>query len=245
MSISRNRILVALDFDSVDAAVTMTRRLAGHVGGFKVGLELFNTAGPDVFARLRDAGAERLFYDAKLHDIPNTVAGAVRAAARHGLWMLNVHASGGAAMLRAARAAADEGAAAAGVPPPLLIGVTMLTSIDHNVLERELRVPCELAEQVTHLARLAQAAGLDGVVASPQEVMAIREACGPQFVTVIPGVRPAGTAAHDQARVATPGAAIGGGAHYLVVGRAITGAPDPAAAALAIADEVSAAEAGS
>jgi len=241
----RERILVALDVDSVDAAVGLVGRLAGHVGGFKVGLELFNAAGPDVFARVSDAGAGRIFYDAKFHDIPNTVAGAVRAATRHGLWMVNVHANGGTAMLRAAREAAHAGASQAGLAAPLLIGVTVLTSIDRATLNDDLRVPGDVTAHVTHLARLCQEAGLDGVVASPHEVSAIREACGPDFVTVIPGVRPAGVAANDQARVATPGDAVRAGAHYLVVGRAITGAADPTEAAEAIVREVDEATAGS
>ena len=229
-------ILVALDVDAADAAVALVRRLGGRVGGFKVGLELVNAAGFDVFDRLRDAGAGRIFYDAKFHDIPNTVAGAVRAAARRGVWMVNVHAGGGARMLEAAREAAAAGAA--GGAPPLLIGVTVLTSIDQRALNDELRVSGEVAGQVIHLSRLCQSAGLDGVVASPHEVSAIGDACGPDFVTVIPGVRPAGTASHDQARTATPGAAIRAGAHYLVVGRAITAAPDPVQAAEEIAREI-------
>lgn len=233
---ANERILVALDYDNADDALRLARTLAGRVGGFKVGLELVNAAGFDIFARLADTGAGRIFYDAKFHDIPNTVAGAVRAAARRGVWMINVHASGGGAMLRAAREAADSAAT-----PPLLIAVTVLTSIDRATLNDDLRVPGEVADQVVHLAQLTQSAGLDGVVASPQEVTAIRTACGPKFVTVIPGVRPAGVAAHDQARIATPGAAVRAGAHYLVVGRAITGAPDPAVAADAIAAEITAA----
>lgn len=228
-----DRILVALDFDTADAAVALAQRLAGRVGGVKVGLELVNAAGFDIFSRLTDAGVSRIFYDAKFHDIPNTVAGAVRAAAKRGVWMVNVHASGGATMLRAARDAAstvDQ--------PPLVIGVTVLTSIDEPTLNADLRVAGPVSEQVVHLARLSQQAGLDGVVASPHEVSAIRDACGPEFVTVIPGVRPAGVASHDQARVATPAAAVAAGAHYLVVGRAITGADDPIAAAEAIAAEI-------
>jgi orotidine-5'-phosphate decarboxylase len=241
LSSARERILVALDVDDAADAVALARRLRGRVGGVKVGLELVNAAGFDVFARLADAGADRIFYDAKFHDIPNTVAGAVRAAARRGLWMLNVHASGGGSMLRAARDAAAEGAAAANVPAPLLIGVTVLTSIDRATLNGDLRVAGDPEAHVAHLARLCRACGLDGVVASPAEVAAVRSACGPDFVTVIPGVRPAGTASHDQARVATPGAAVAAGAHFLVVGRAITAAPDPVAAAESITAEIAAA----
>ncbi|MBC8103710.1 MAG: orotidine-5'-phosphate decarboxylase [Cytophagales bacterium] len=230
---AKDRILIALDFDNADDAIRMTRSLAGNVGGFKVGLELVNAVGFDIFDRLMDAGAERIFYDAKFHDIPNTVAGAVRAAARRGVWMVNVHASGGGAMLRAAREAADTVS-----HPPLLIGVTILTSIDTATLNRDLRVSGGTSDQVLHLARLAQAVGLDGVVASPQEVAAIRATCGPSFVTVIPGIRPAGVAADDQARVASPRSAVQDGAHYLVVGRAVTATPDPRAAAEAVASEI-------
>jgi len=239
MTSPKDRILVALDYNNADDALRTARAVGPHVGGVKVGLELINAAGFDIFARLLDAGAPRIFYDAKFHDIPNTVAGAVRAATKRGVWMVNVHASGGAAMLRAARDAAET--AAGGGPRPLLIAVTVLTSIDDATLNGDLRVPGTAAEQVVHLARLAQQSGMDGVVASPLEVAAIRDACGPEFVTVIPGVRPSGVAKGDQARVATPADAVRAGAHYLVVGRAITAAPDPAAAAAAVAAEVKAA----
>jgi orotidine-5'-phosphate decarboxylase len=226
-------VLVALDFDNAADAVALTRSLAGSIGGVKVGLELVNAVGFDIFTQLNDAGAERIFYDAKFHDIPNTVAGAVRAAARRGVWMVNIHSSGGSAMMRAAREAADTVAT-----PPLLIGVTVLTSIDTATLNNDLRIPGDTATQVVHLARMTQEAGLDGVVASPQEVSLIRASCGPEFVTVIPGIRPAGAAVNDQARVATPGDAVRAGADYLVVGRAITSAPDPKTAANAIAQEI-------
>ncbi len=230
---SSARVLVALDVDNESDALQLAKQLGPHVYGFKVGLELVNAAGMDVIARLQDAGAERIFYDAKFHDIPNTVAGAVRAACRRGVWMVNVHASGGRAMLEAARDAAQ------GVPtPPLIIGVTVLTSIGEENLNNELRVAGTIADQVAHLAQLCRASGLDGVVASPQEIQTVRQTCGPEFVTVIPGVRPAGVATHDQKRVATPADAARRGAHYLVVGRAITGAADPVVAAEAITREI-------
>lgn len=227
------KILIPLDVDTADAAVSLVRRLAGKVGGFKVGLELVNAAGLDIFDRLNDAGAGRIFYDAKFHDIPNTVQGAVRAAARRGVWMVNVHASGGAAMLAAARDATQ-----VVDNPPLLIGVTVLTSIGQRTLNEELRVPGEVEAQVIHLARLSQSTGLDGVVCSPHEVATLKLICGPDFVTVVPGIRPSGVAAHDQQRVATPAEAVRDGAHYLVIGRAITGADDPAAAADAIVRQI-------
>ncbi|MFM7322067.1 MAG: orotidine-5'-phosphate decarboxylase [Armatimonadota bacterium] len=233
---STERILVALDVDTADSAVAMVRELAGAVGGWKVGLELVNAAGFEIFDRLRDAGADRIFYDAKFHDIPNTVAGAVRAAAKRGVWMVNVHACGGAAMLAAARDAANEADT-----PPLLIGVTVLTSISEIAFRDELRGMGTVAEQVLHFARLARSTGLDGVVCSPLEVSDIQTVCGSQFVTVVPGVRPAGAATHDQARFATPGDAVRNGAKYLVVGRAITGAVDRIAAARTIAAEIDAA----
>lgn len=227
------RILVALDVDNLDDALTLARQLNGRVGGFKVGLELVNAVGFDIFDRLTEAGVGRIFYDAKFHDIPNTVAGAVRAAAKRGVWMVNVHTSGGSAMLCAAREAANTVE-----NPPLLIGVTVLTSIDETTLNTDLRVPGTASEQVEHLARLAQSSALDGVVASPLELGVIRAACGPDFVTVIPGIRPAGAATQDQARIATPASAVAAGADYLVIGRPITRAEDPARAAEAIAAEI-------
>ena len=227
------KILIPLDVDSGDAAVALARRLAGRVGGFKVGLELVNAAGFDIFDRLTDAGVDRIFYDAKFHDIPNTVQGAVRAVAKRGVWMVNVHASGGAAMMAAARDATQVAAR-----PPLLIGVTVLTSIGQRTLNDELRVPGEVEAQVVHLARLAQSTGLDGVVCSPHEVATLKLVCGAEFLTVVPGIRPAGVATHDQQRVATPATAVKDGADYLVIGRAITGADDPSAAADAIVRQI-------
>lgn len=229
-----DRILVALDVDNADDALRLVRSLSGTLTGFKVGLELVNSTGFDLFPRLMDAGADHLFYDAKFHDIPNTVAGAVRAAAKRGVWMVNVHACGGAAMLEAAREAANTVDT-----PPLLIGVTVLTSIDQKTLNENLRVPGPVADHVAHLACLSQSAGLDGVVASPQEVEVIRTTCGPDFLTVIPGIRPAGSSTHDQARIATPASAVQSGADYLVVGRAITQAVDPVEAARKIIAEIS------
>jgi orotidine-5'-phosphate decarboxylase len=175
----------------------------------------------------------RIFYDCKFHDIPNTVAGAVRAASRRGVWMLNVHASGGRAMMRAAVEAAAEGRAA-GHDRPLVIAVTVLTSLDSATLAGEFGMAETAGDHAVRLARLAQESGCDGVVASPHEAGAIRAACGPDFRLIIPGVRPAGADRGDQKRVMTPGEAVLAGADYLVVGRPITGAPDPVAAARAV-----------
>jgi orotidine-5'-phosphate decarboxylase len=230
-----NPLIVALDAPTLGKALELATQIGPHVGAFKIGLELYNAAGSAAFDALREAaGADvKIFYDAKFHDIPNTVAGAVRAACRHNVWMTNVHASGGSAMMRAAVDAAKSAD-----KPPLVIAVTVLTSIDGATLNGELGVSRSVADQVVALAKLAQESGCDGVVASPQETAAIRAACGEGFVIVTPGVRPAGASVDDQKRVMTPAEAIKQGATYLVVGRPITGAADPAAAAAAILAEL-------
>jgi orotidine-5'-phosphate decarboxylase len=233
--LTRQKIILPLDVDTADKAIALVELLKDDVGAFKVGLELVNAAGLGVFDAVRAAGGKRIFYDSKFHDIPNTVAGASRAAARLGVWMFNVHCSGGVAMMKAAKGAAVEESARLGVQPPLVIGVTVLTSIDQQVLSEEMRVSGTVADQVVHLAKLAKEAGLDGVVASPHEIELIRAACGPGFLIVTPGVRPAGADIGDQKRVMTPKEAVDKGADYLVIGRPITAAPDPRAAAREIA----------
>jgi len=231
-----NRILVALDVDSSVKALALADTLRGTVAGYKIGKQLFTAEGPDVVRALTARG-DRVFLDLKFHDIPNTVAGAVRSAMATGAWMVNVHASGGSAMMRAAAQAAHDTAAKTGAARPLVIGVTVLTSMDEAALA-EVGTTRPVIEQVVHLARLAKAAGLDGVVASPQEIAAIRTACGPDFHIVTPGIRPAGQAGtDDQARTMTPKEAVAAGATYLVIGRPITAAADPRAAAEAIAAE--------
>ena len=231
-----NRILVALDVDSSAKALALADTLRGTVAGYKIGKQLFTAEGPEVVRALTARG-DRVFLDLKFHDIPNTVAGAVRSAMATGAWMVNVHASGGSAMMRAAAQAAHDTAAKTGAARPLVIGVTVLTSMDEAALA-EVGTTRPVIEQVVHLARLAKAAGLDGVVASPQEIAAIRRACGPDFHIVTPGIRPAGQAGtDDQARTLTPKEAVAAGATYLVIGRPITAAADPRAAAEAIAAE--------
>jgi orotidine-5'-phosphate decarboxylase len=231
-----NRILVALDVDSAAKALALAEALRGTVAGYKIGKQLFTAEGPDVVRALTARG-DRVFLDLKFHDIPNTVAGAVRSAMATGAWMVNVHASGGSAMMRAAAQAAHDTAAKSGAARPLVVGVTVLTSMDEAALA-EVGTTRRVMEQVVHLARLAKAAGLDGVVASPQEIAAIRAACGPDFHIVTPGIRPAGQAGtDDQARTLTPRDAVAAGATYLVIGRPITAAADPRAAAEAIAAE--------
>lgn len=237
-TLGKNRIIVALDVDTIDKAVELVELLKTEVGAFKVGLELVNSVGLGIFDDIRLAGANRIFYDCKFHDIPNTVSGATRAAARQRVWMLNVHCSGGRAMMEAAKQAMSDVAVEADIQPPLIVGVTVLTSIDRRALNEELRVSGLVEDQVVHLALLAKEAGLDGVVASPQEIEPIRAACGPDFLIVTPGVRPIGAEIGDQKRVMTPGETVLKGADYLVIGRPITKAKDPVAAARAIAAEI-------
>lgn len=240
MNTASERIIVALDTQEVGRAVEWVSTLQGAVGAFKVGLEFIHAAGPDGVRAVQEAGASRLFFDGKFSDIPNTVAGAVRSTCVLNPWLLNVHAMCGGAAMRAARDAAAKHAAESGVPRPLVIAVTVLTSLDQTALGA-IGVPGAVEEQVVRLALLARESGMDGVVASPQEIEAIRKACGREFLIVTPGVRPAGADTHDQARVATPAAAIRAGADYLVVGRAITGVADPRLAAEGIAAEIASA----
>ena len=219
-------------------ALALADTLEDVVGGFKIGHRLFTAEGPSIVRALVER-RRRVFLDLKYHDIPNTVATAVEAATALGVWMVNVHASGGTRMMRAAADAAKETAARRNIQAPLVIGVTVLTSLTSQALA-ETGVETPVLEQVLRLARLAQASGLDGVVASPRETALIREHCGASFNIVTPGIR--GTAStparDDQERTMAPAAAIRAGASYLVVGRPIIGAPDPREAAERIAAEV-------
>lgn len=225
----RNPILVAIDTPELDRAKQLAHSLAGNVGGIKLGLEFFNAHGPAGVAGVAGDRGD-LFLDLKYHDIPNTVAGAVRAAAKLRPMILNVHAGGGPAMMRAALEAAESESTRLGIARPRVIAVTVLTSMDDGDLDAVgQRGPA--ADQVVRLARLARDCGLDGVVCSPLEIAAIRAACGPDFTLVVPGIRPVGATVGDQKRFMTPREAIDAGADWLVIGRPITGAPDPAAAA--------------
>ena len=231
----RRRIAVALDASERSRILELARLVGPDVGVLKVGLEAFCAHGPELVREV--AALAPVFLDLKLHDIPNTVGGAASAAARTGASILNVHAAGGREMMRAAAGKAREAAASAGLPAPKVIAVTVLTSLDAPALA-EVGLAGTPREAALRLALLARASGLDGVVCSPEEVAAIREACGPGFLLVVPGIRPAGSDSGDQKRIATPAAAARAGADLLVIGRPITGAPDPVAAARAIAAEI-------
>jgi orotidine-5'-phosphate decarboxylase len=226
------KVIVALDFAQPMHALALADRLDPAHCALKVGKEMFVVAGPEP-VRWMVARGFRVFLDLKFHDIPNTVGQACAAATRLGVWMLNVHAAGGGAMLRAARAAVDETAAAQNRAKPLLIAVTVLTSLDDADLHAT-GIAASAPQQAQRLARLTADHGLDGVVCSAAEAPSLRAAFGPQFTLVTPGIRPAGSPKDDQARIITPEAAIAGGADYLVIGRPITQAPDPVAALAAI-----------
>ena len=226
---ARERLIVALDVAEAGVARTLAERLTGEVGLFKVGSQLFTAGGPAV---VRDLvrGGRPVFLDLKFHDIPNTVAGAVAAAAGLGVSLLTIHAAGGPAMIAAAAKAARGTSAR-------VLAITVLTSLDGAALEA-IGLAGGVEGAVARLARLAAEAGADGVVASPHEAAALRAARGPGFLVVTPGIRPAGTALGDQSRAATPAAALAAGADYLVVGRPITEAADPVAAARAVVLEM-------
>jgi orotidine-5'-phosphate decarboxylase len=239
MDEARKRLIFALDVDCFEEAEKWVRLLQGKVGIFKVGKQLFTRCGPAVVKMVRDAGGE-VFLDLKYHDIPNTVAMAGAEAARLGVRMFNVHALGGRQMMEQTVAEVDRIYPRGHAERPLLLAVTILTSSNDQTL-REIGIERPVAEMVPRLAALAQQAGFDGVVASPLEVQLIREACGADFAIVTPGVRPAFSSRDDQKRVTTPADAIAAGADYLVIGRPISAAADPVAAAELILQEMAAA----
>ena len=236
---SADKLLVALDVESGMRALELAEALRGVTGGVKIGSRLFTLEGPALVRELTSRGS-RVFLDLKFHDIPNTVAQAVDAAVQTGAWMIDVHAGGGSAMMQAAARAARDAAKAAGRTPPLVIGITVLTSMDEAAL-RETGVERPLIDQVSALASAARTSGLDGVVCSPHEIAAVRRACGPDFTVVTPGIRgaSAGHEKNDQTRTMGPSEAVRAGASYLVVGRPIIAAPDPRDAAQRIVTELS------
>lgn len=234
------RVIIALDVKDKEEALTLVSRLR-EASIFKVGLELFTAEGPAFFKKLKVL-RKSVFLDLKLHDIPNTVAGAVRSAVRLGVEMMTIHASGGRDMMAKAAEAASGEAERLKTPRPILLGVTVLTSLKNGDL-REIGFPPDAAGQVLRLAGLARAAGLDGVVCSPREIELVKREFGRDFLVVTPGIRPLWAAAQDQKRIMTPGEAVERGADYLVVGRPVTGDPSPADAFAKIVEELERAKA--
>ena len=230
---AREKVIFALDIDSVPEVDRWAELLAGHVGMFKIGKQLFTAGGPATVERVRARGID-VFLDLKYHDIPNTVAMAGIEATRLGAKLFNVHALGGYEMMAKTAEALDKTGGREGTK---ILAVTILTSSTEQTL-RDVGIERSVSEMVVRLAMLAKKAGIDGVVASPQEVGIIREACGSDFLVVTPGVRPAAAAVDDQKRIMTPGEAVAAGADYLVIGRPISAAPDPVVACQAIIDEI-------
>jgi orotidine-5'-phosphate decarboxylase len=233
----RKRIFVALDYPTAEEALSFAKSISGTVKSVKVGMQLYYAAGPQIVAQLKDLGFY-VFVDLKIHDIPNTAKGAMQSLASLGADMVNVHIAGGKEMMLAARAGLEKGAANT-ESIPLLIGVTQLTSTSQQMMNNEIQIPGTVADCVRNYAQLAKEAGLDGVVASPLEVPMIKEVCGSAFLTVTPGIRPQGGAVGDQKRVTTPDEAFQLGSDYIVIGRPITQAANPAQAMEQIVRSVS------
>lgn len=234
---AKERIILALDVDTEEEALKFVELLYDDVGMFKVGMQLFDSVGPRIVERIRERGGQ-VFLDLKFHDIPNTVAAASRAAVRTGCRMFNVHAAGGVKMMQAAARAVQEEAEKIGVAPPYAIAVTVLTSLSPKEVSEELRIGMAVDELVTAWAVMAKESGLNGVVASPREITAVRRACGPDFIIVTPGVRPVWAETNDQVRVTTPREAVDRGADFIVVGRPILKDKDPRQAARRIVQEL-------
>jgi len=236
MNNAADKIIVALDVESLEQARGLVSCLSGTVGAFKIGKQLYTRYGPEAVAMVHAAGS-RVFLDLKYHDIPSTVAKAGCEAVRMGVFMFNVHALGGSAMIAETARAVRDMAHALGTPAPLILAVTVLTSMaEADLAEIGIREPVE--QVVVRLARLAQSAGADGVVASPQEIVPIKKTCGPDFVVVTPGIRPAAAAQDDQKRIMTPAQALASGADFMVIGRPITQACEPRESARAIAADL-------
>jgi len=233
----KERLVLALDVEDFKKAEELVGKLSDYVGVFKIGNQLFTAEGAKVVNMVNKRGG-KVFLDLKFHDIPNTVARAAEVATKLGVYIFNVHTSGGYEMMKAAAEASKKISLALGVRKPLILGVTLLTSINQEILEKEIGIKKRLEEQVVHLAKLARTAGLDGVVASSWEIKEIRKACGEDFVILTPGIRPTGKSSDDQKRVMTPQEAIKLGSDFLVIGRPIRNASNPVEAAKEILREM-------
>lgn len=234
---TRERLVLALDVDDLKKANELVDKLSDYVGVFKIGSQLFTAEGAKVVNMVNERGG-KVFLDLKFHDIPNTVAQAAEVATKLGVYIFNVHTLGGYEMMKTTAEVTAKTSQELGVKKPLILGVTLLTSINQEILEKEIGIKKRLKEQVIHLAKLAKAAGLDGVVASSWEIKEIRKACGEDFVILTPGIRPAGKSFDDQKRVMTPREAIKLGADFLVIGRPIRNAVNPVEAAKEILREM-------
>lgn len=238
IEILRQKICLALDIDNSEDALRIVGLLKDYVGVFKIGSQLFTKVGPKIIEDVNNLGGE-VFLDLKYHDIPNTVANAVRMATKMGVRILTIHASGGNDMMRAAAKAAEAESKGSKVRRPILLAVTVLTSMTNRMLSEELRIKHDVLSQVVHYAALAKTAGIDGCVASPKEILAIRKKCGNNFVILTPGIRPAwSTEKDDQKRIMTPSEAIKLGSNFLVIGRPFLNAEDPVKAAKRVLDEL-------
>ncbi len=234
---ARERLVLALDVNSFKKAEELVDKLTDYVGVFKIGNQLFTAEGNKVIKMVQEKGG-KVFLDLKFHDIPNTVARAAEVVSKLGVYIFDIHTSGGYEMMKAAVEASKKLSFALGISKPLILGVTLLTSINQEILEKEIGIKKSLEEQVVHLAKLAKAAGLDGVVASPWEIKALRAACGEGFVILTPGIRLAGKSDDDQKRTMTPQEAIKLGADFIVIGRPITNATNPVKASQEILKEM-------
>ncbi|MEA1961453.1 MAG: orotidine-5'-phosphate decarboxylase [Bacillota bacterium] len=235
---ARDRIVLALDVDSSEKALQLVDELKEHVGVYKIGMQLYNSAGPSIVQKVNELGG-KVFVDLKFHDIPNTVGAAGRVMTRLGAFMFNVHAAGGKEMMMKASEEVKKEAGLLGVTPPKMLAVTVLTSISQQQLQEEMYVSdLSVGDLVKNWALMAKEAGMDGVVCSPQEIEVIKRSCGSDFLTVTPGIRPAWAATNDQKRFTTPSQAMAMGGDYMVIGRPITGAADPREAAIKIIKEL-------
>ena len=234
---ARERLVLALDVDDFSSAKELVDKLKDYVGIFKVGSQLFTSEGKDIIRMIKQSGS-KVFLDLKFYDIPNTVKGAAESATKLGVYMFTIHASGGYEMMKAAADAVRETSIKLGIKKPFILGVTVLTSINQEILEKEISVNKSVKEHVVHLAKLAKAAGLDGIVASPQEIKEVRASCGKDFIILTPGIRPKGKALDDQKRIMTPKQALKQGADFLVIGRPIRNAKDPVKSAKNVLKEM-------